>query len=437
MPTQNSRQGRRNVFLLGYDEFHARYLERLPGAETVEFHPLLQSDELVYQHEYRLEDLLNRARRALDEFDGPVDGIITHWDFPTMPMLAILCEERGLPGPSLAAVLKCSHKYWSRLEQHAAAPRCTPDFCAVDPFDRDAAKHLTVDYPFWIKPVTAYSSALGFLVEGETDLERALKEAREQIGRIGEPVDDLLSRLEPPPEVAEVGGKQMIAEALIGGREIAPEGHVHNGQVRVHGLVDVVRDANGKSIERVVYPSKIPDEIQRRTRNVTEIVLRQIGFDNACFNVEFFWDEERDTLRIVEINPRMSQSHSNLFEKVDGTSNHAVAVQLALGQRPDFHHGGGPYDRAAKIWWRHYGSREQRVIRAPGEEDLAALAQRQPDTRVEIEVNEGQQLSELLDQDAYGYVLAELHIGARSDEELDAKYREARELLPFELSEAS
>lgn len=441
-----AQERKKNVFLLGDDEFHRRYLARLELADRVAFHPLLRSDEVVYQESYDVDGLLDRARAVLDRFDGPVDGIITHWDFPALSMLSILCAERGLPAPSLESVLRCSHKYWSRLEQRKVAPECVPDFCAVDPFDPRAHETITLDYPFWIKPVKGYGSALGFRVDDESSLRKALAAAREKIERLGGPVNDLLAKIDLPAEVRGVGGNHMIAESLVGGKELAPEGYVHAGRFHSHGLVDVDLGENGKSLERIFYPSRAPDPVRRRVEEISEAVLGQIGFDNGCFNVEFFWDRDSDRRRdgddgpdggrlwIVEINPRVSQSHSNLFEKVDGTSNHAVAVQVALGEEPHFHHGGGPHRCAAKIWYRRYDGTDAVVKRVPAAEDIERLQARQNDTEVQLVVQPGERLSELLDQDAYSYVLAELHIGAESERELDARFQEARELLPFEFS---
>ncbi len=423
-----------NLFLLGYDRFHARYLEHLHLDRELAFHPLLKSDEVVYQEHYDVDALLDRARQTLDDFDGPVDGIFTHWDFPAASMLAILCAERGLPGPSLEAVLKCSHKYWSRLEQHKTVPESTPNFCAVNPFDDQASQHVTVDYPFWIKPVKGYGSALGFKVDSPRALEQALGRARESIERLGGPVNRLLDRIDLPDEIAGIDGNHMIAEQFVGGNEIAPEGYAYRGAINAHGMFDMVRGQNGKSFERYQYPSTAPESVRQRALETSRKVLEQIGFDNSCFNVEFFWDPDTDRLWIVEINPRLSQSHSNLFEKVDGTSNHAVAVRIALGEEPEFRHGDGPFNYAAKFLHRRYDRTDAVAELIPGPDDLDALKQCQPETKVEIKLQQGMLLSELLDEDAYSYVLAELHIGADSVEGLERKFDQATSLLPFELT---
>src|SRR5690606_20339855 len=61
--------------------------------------------------------LFDAAVSQLDEFPGPIDAIVSYWDFPSSVLHVLLCEHYGLPGPSLESVVKCEHKYWSRLEQ--------------------------------------------------------------------------------------------------------------------------------------------------------------------------------------------------------------------------------------------------------------------------------------------------------------------------------
>lgn len=423
---------RKNVFMLGYDPQHAQHLQHIKDAQRYRLHPLLHAEDLVYREHYDVDAMLDEAREVLRSFSGPIDGIIHHWDFPVADIHAILCREFDLPGPSLEAVMKCSHKYWSRLEQRVAAPENTPDFCGVDPFDDDALESVSLPYPFWVKPVRGYGSALGFRVENAEDFKRAMDAAREGIRRLGEPANRILEYLKLPDEVAEVDGNCMIAEALIGGMEFAPEGYVFQGRCRVHGLIDDVPGRTPGSFLCHEYPSRAPKPVQERAVTVSCRVLEQIGFDQACFNIEFFWDQDEDRLWIVEINPRLSQSHSNLFEKVDGASNHQVAVHLALGEPPEFDHGSGPYRAAAKFYQRRNETSDAVVRRVPGARDLEALERLQPDTIVTIVAQEGARLSEQLDDDEYSYLLSELMIGADDHDQLVKRFEEAVAMLPFE-----
>jgi biotin carboxylase len=424
---------KRNVFILGSDLVHLAHARDIPDAERFAFHELLRAEEVVYLDRYPIDALLDRARAILDAFDGPVDAIIGHWDFPVSVMLPILCAERGLKGPSLQSVLKCEHKYWSRVEQRTVVPECTPAFCAIDPFAERPIDQLRIDFPFWIKPVKAYGSALGFRINDRRDFDRAIEAARKGIRRFGDPFNRILSRVELPEELGGVDGNHLLAEQFVGGREVAPEGYVQNGRFHAHGMIDMVRAPNHKSFLRYEYPSSAPKALRAKAIDAARKVLAQVEFDDGCFNIEFFWDADEDHLWIIEINTRISQSHSYLFRLVDGMSNHEVAIHVALGDRPLFEHGAGRFRHAAKFLHRRFDLADAVVERVPSAEDLACLRARQPHTAVKIALRPGMRLSELKDQEPYSYILAELDIGADSTHDLNVRYREAVDLLPFEL----
>lgn len=423
---------KKNVFILGHDEKHQQDVEDIHGRERINIHSLLHSSELVNRDDnYDIDVLLDKARGILNEAES-VDGIVCHWDFPVTSMHAILCEEYGVPGPSLTALLKCAHKYWSRCEQRKVVPENTPAFCAVDPFDDQALEKITLGYPFWMKPVKGYASMLGFHIRNEQDFKEAIQKTRDVIGRYGDPFNNILHRVDLPKELQGIDGNSMIAEQYITGWEFAPEGYVQHGKCHVHGMVDMVIGPNGKSFERYEYPSTTPESVQTRAAEVTRKVMEYIGFDNGCFNIEFFWNKDTDDLWIIEINPRISQSHSYLFEKVHGISNHEVAIHVALGEVPHLDAPHGPFKRAAKFLHRLYDTENLVATRVPEKPDIEAFQNIQPDTQVYPRVQKGMRLSETKEQDPYSYVLADILIAAQSRDELEEKYRVAAERLPFE-----
>ncbi|MGD8860681.1 MAG: ATP-grasp domain-containing protein [Myxococcales bacterium] len=428
------RERQKNVFVLGADPRHLTDVRHIPDADRFAIHGLLRADELIYLDQYPIDELLDRARAVLDGFEGPVDAIIGHWDFPVSVMVPILCAERGLPAPSLESVLKCEHKYWSRVEQRKVVPEHTPEFCAVDPFAEQPFEQVTLDFPFWVKPVKAYGSALGFRINERADFDRAIEAARRGLRRFGDPFNRILSRVELPEDLGGVDGNHLLAEQLIGGREIAPEGYVQHGVFHAHGMIDMVRAANHKSFLRYEYPSSAPRALQQRAIEAARKTLAQVGFDDGCFNMEFFWNDKQDRLWIIEVNSRISQSHSYLFRLVDGMSNHEVAIHVALGDEPLFEHGAGPFRHSAKFLHRRFDPTDAIVTHVPDDGDLQRLRERQPKTLVKVTVEPGMRLSELKDQDPYSFVLAELDIGATSTHELNQKYEEAVALLPFELT---
>ncbi len=359
----------KNVFVLALTEFQRRELETVRGAENYAFHDLLDYDRLVGPSEFDFDALLDQARAELHSFEGSVDALVAHWDFPTSLLAPILAEELDIPSPSLRSLVACEHKYWSRLEQRASVPECVPAFAAFDPFAEDPLADIDLDFPFWVKPVKSHSSNLGFEIHDEEQFRAAVQQIREEIGGVGDAFQQVLTRLDLPPEIAEVTGTTCLAEQLISGTQAAPEGTMFQGEFHVHGVVDMHKDAAGTSFERLDYPaSSVPPHVQQRMIDLSERYLRHIGFDNGCFNAEFMWDEPNDQLWLVEVNTRISQSHSDLFAKVDGASNHEVAIDIALGVRPEMPHREGHFDVASQCMVFH--DEDAVVVRVPDEQDL-------------------------------------------------------------------
>src|SRR5699024_723944 len=102
----------KNIFVLGLTDVQRRELETVRRAEDYAFHGILDYETLVNTTDLDFEQLMADARAQLDAFDGSIDAIIAHWDFPVSVMTALLAEEHGLPAPSLPSLLKSEHKGW-------------------------------------------------------------------------------------------------------------------------------------------------------------------------------------------------------------------------------------------------------------------------------------------------------------------------------------
>ena len=426
---------KKNIFVLGLTDVQRRELKTVRHAEEYAFHGVLDYDTLVNTTDLDFDQLMHDARAELDAFDGSIDAIIAHWDFPVSVMAALLAAEHSLPSPSLTSLLRSEHKGWSRLEQQKSVPECVPGFALFDPFADDPLASIDLDFPFWVKPVKAHSSALGFKVEDEEDFAEAVTEIREHIGEIGDAFDQVLRRVALPEELEGAGGNSCLAEQFVQGIQAAPEGTMFRGEFNVHGVFDMHKDEAGTSFSRLDYPaSTVPESVQQRMIDLTERYLRQVGYDNGCFNSEFMWDEAEDQLWLIEINTRISQSHSDLFTKVDGCSNHEVAIDIALGQEPQMPHREGDYAVASQMMIFH--DEDAIVTRIPTEQDRAEIERRFPGAVLTLMVEEGDRLSELPGQDSYRFVLGKLYLGADSTEQLLQRYAEITAELPFEFAAA-
>lgn len=427
-----------NVFVIGLDAFNLETLQGLREYGRYRIHSLLSEHQVRRASAYDFEELLAQADAELAAFDGQVDAIVTWWDFPATALVPILCERWDLPGPSLRSVLILENKYWSRVVQRGVARPYVPPFAIFDPADADPLDHVRrrgVEFPFWVKPVKSVASYLGFRVDDEPAFDAAVAAIRDEIHLFGDPFQQALDRVELPPDVDASGGVACIAEGLIGGGQCTLEGYVLDGEVTVYGVVDSIREPNGSTFRSYQYPSRLPLPIQERMIDVARDVVGHAGLDGAGFNMEFFYDDATGHIWVLEVNTRPSQSHFDLFAKVDGASSQRVLLDVAQGRRPRMPRRDGPFGVAGKLFLRHHGP-DGVVRRVPGDAAMAEVGRRFPGTRVSLSVHPGTRLSELAVQEPYSYELGTVLVGAADHDDLARRFTELEELLAVEVEDA-
>lgn len=416
------------VAVVGFEEASRDYFEDRLRTDEVHFVNAISRDEcIIHDPDYPFEERLEAGHTRMEDAD--VHAVITYWDFPASMLTAFLAEREGTPYASTSAVLKCEHKYWFRQEQAKVVD--TPAFASFNPFADDPLSEIGMDYPFWVKPVVGHSSMLGFEIKNEDDFKKALAEIREGIEQMTRPFRYAIEHVDMPQELKDKGTCLCMAEEIISkGEQYTLEGYVRNGKVFVYGVFASVRHPNGHTFSRYQYPAKLEQAIVDRMIETTEKIIGQIGFDGSPFNIEFFHDEDADRLHVVEINSRLSQSHSDLFYKVDGQTHQQIAVNLALDEEPQWKRGEGEFNVAGKCFLRYF--EDAVVTRVPTEADIAKVKAEMPDVRVDSNVGEGTRLSELEEQESYSYEVADIFIGADSEEGLLRKFDRAVELLNYQ-----
>ena len=423
----------KNVFVVGLNDFNHERLKRLRGAENYRFHGVI-APEAVYDTEvFDIAAMLEEATRQLSAFEGSIDAIVGYMDFPVSTMLPILCKRFGVRTTSLESLLKCEHKYWSRQVQREVIAEFIPRFTTFDPFEDDALARISAAglfVPFFVKPVKSSGSRLGFFVASPETFQLAIERLRDEIGLIADPFNTVLEQARLPPDIAAVDGHFCMAEEIIGGWQCTVEGYVHDGEVVSYGIVDSLRYPHVLSFHHYHYPSKLPDPVQASMIELTRTVMTHIGYDDAAFNIEYFWDEFQQRIWLLEINTRISQSHCDLFEKVDGVSNQQVTIDLALGRRPDMPSREGDWAVAAMFFHRVFFG-DAVVTRIPTREEIDALEAEFPGSFIALQVEEGQQLSSLPEQDSYSFALAYVWMGADDETGLLENYESLTARLNF------
>ena len=92
-----------------------------------------------------------------------------------------------------------------------------------------------------------------------------------------------------------------IGEQLIRGVQVTLDGFAFDGEPTIAGVVDSVMFPGTSTFERFDYPSRmIPKPVQARMVDVAERLVRGLGIRQAQFNIELFWDEKSDAIRVIE-----------------------------------------------------------------------------------------------------------------------------------------
>lgn len=322
-----------NLFVIGLDDATLRQLKRLPQAEHCAFHPLLGIDAIRDAAHCDMPELIHDAVDTLAGFTGSVDGIASGRGFPASVLVPILAARFDLPAPSLAAILTCEHRYWSRREQAAVVCDQVPRFSAVDPLADDLSEQIGLKPPYWIKPFESFRADRSFPIHRSRDLGDALAAIRQRESALSEPFRWLLRNFEVPESIADLP-QSFIAEAMVGGTRCTLEGYIQAGEV--HGQIhsDAVQKPGSSASRRADLASPLTQAIEHRTRDIARAVLARIGLDNAPFTIEFLHDKSTDHFWLLEFNPRLSRMQSDLGEPTPTRSRLGIMVDLALGRRP-------------------------------------------------------------------------------------------------------
>lgn len=350
-----------------------------------------------------------------------------HEQFGTLAA-ALIAEELRLPGATPDSILAAQHKIHARRVLQQVAPEANLAFAAFDATD-DATYPVLGDYPLFVKPVKGAFSVLARRVDDPAQLHAHARFGRRErwlIRQLVEPFERVCRRRLPQAGSAY----RMLLE-----QPVAPEtpqfnldGWVHEGRVHALGVVDAIMYPGTQAFMRWEHPSRLAPVVQQRALDVAQRFLGAIGYKHGFFNLEFFYDERDDTLRVIECNPRLAAQFSDLYERVHGTDVHAMAVALALGEDPRQLPRGRPTAGiAASIVYRAFDPRD-RVPRQPTAAQRAALIAGHPDALLFSFAKRGRALARdyrWTGSHRYGIV----HLGAPDREQLRQRCEDASALL--------
>jgi biotin carboxylase len=372
-------------------------------------------------------DVLSFIDQTADRYRGRIDGVMSSSDYPGATVAAAVAQRLGLPGSPPEAVIRSSHKYYSRLAQREAVPQATADFDLV-PVDRVSEAAANIRFPCYIKPVKGAFSIMSRRLDSPAELIAFL--CRPAAHEFTTHYPHIFNQLVRRFTSFDIDGSYFLAEQLLHGQQVTVEGFACRGRVDLLGIVDSVMYPGTNSFARFDYPSSLDAAVQTRMHEIARRVVEHLGLSNSLFNIEMMYDTSRDQIHIIEINPRICGQFADLYQMVDGTNTYEIALALATGGEGVCQPGQGVYRTASSLALRVFNP--ARVARAPSEDEVTAAESAIPGTRVWIECVAGDTLANFeLDEDGHSHRYAVINVGADSREGVMARGEQIQERLSY------
>ena len=204
-----------------------------------------------------------------------VDGILTFGDRPAVAA-AYVARGLGLTYNHPAAVEACRSKLRMReVFRDAGLPGPWFHTVALHPAPEPAL--LGISYPCVLKPMSL--SASQGVIRANT---------REEFVGAAERIRKLLAS----PEISatrEANLDQVIVEGYIPGKEVAMEGLLTDGQLRVLAIFDKPDPLEGPYFEETIYvtPSRLPESQLRDVEGCALDAVRALGLTQGPIHAEF------------------------------------------------------------------------------------------------------------------------------------------------------
>jgi biotin carboxylase len=342
---------------------------------------------------------------------------------------AAISQRLGLPANSVESAAAARNKFRMRdLLARARVPQ--PQFRLFSFTAEPAELARQVEYPCVVKPLSLAASQGVIRADNETEFVAA--------------VTRLAAILESISRDTPSGEQHFLAEQFIPDPEVAVEGLLTRGQLRVLAIFDKPDPLDGPYFEETIYvtPSRLPAAIQREIAAVTADACRALGLIHGPVHAELrlpglgnhksqfpdlksqISNPKSSSPHIIEINPRsIGGLCSRVLRFGTGLSleeliiRHAIDADFAPPERE--HQAAGvmmiPIPRGGKF----QGVRGLESAKAvPGIEDVTISAHR------------GQRLVPLPEGSLYlGFIFAH----GRSPEAVEAALRDAHAALEFQI----
>ncbi len=239
----------------------------------------------------RFDEPEEAAKRIVKQsFVRPVDGLIALGDRPTATA-AHTARALGFAYHSPESVENCRSKLRQReVLRDAGLP--VPGFFSFR-LDKKLEKILPrVQFPCVIKPLRLAASQGVIRANSPEEFQAA-------VARIKDLLESPEVKATREPEL-----DRLLVERYISGAEVAVEGLLTRGKLRILGVFDKPDPLEGPYFEETIYvtPSRLPDEMYDRLLDCAEQTVQALGLTHGPVHAEFRINDEGPW--VLEAAPR-------------------------------------------------------------------------------------------------------------------------------------
>jgi len=334
----------------------------------------------------------------------PIDAVVGV-DDTTAVVAAAISAALGLPHNSVAATSAARNKHRMRelLRKHGVP---VPRFARFSLQEDPAAIAASVAFPCVLKPLALSSSCGVIRADNAAEFGDAFRRVATLLTRLG------------------VASRHLLVEDFVPGAEVALEGLLTRGELRVLALFDKPDPLDGPFFEETIYvtPSRLPAGVQAEIASCASRAARALGLQEGPVHGELRVNERG--VWVIEVAARSIGGRCARTLRFGADMSleelilrHALRMDLPSLERERRPAGVMmlPIPRAG-ILSRVRGQTE--ALNVPGIEELAITAQ------------PGEELVPLPEGTRYlGFLIAR----ADSAEQVEASLREAHRRLEFEI----
>ncbi|GHG49295.1 ATP-grasp domain-containing protein [Streptomyces griseocarneus] len=273
----------------------------------------LAEQQIPLSPERPAEEVYEACRAALAAAPGD-KGVIGFLD-STLPLVARLAEEFGLPGCSPRTLRNLTDKTWAR-ERFAESGVPGPRFRVLDAtVAATADRQAAIDglaFPLIIKPADS-SAGRGVVRAGNAGELDAAWDAAAPFTKAG----------------------SLLAEEELIGEEISVETVTVGGRTVVVACTEKLSTRGDSFVELgQAVPARLDTGLGHEVRDIAAAALKAVGYDHGIAHTEMILTA--DGPRIIEVNPRPAgDCILDLIRLTSGVDVYGIAADLALGRPVD------------------------------------------------------------------------------------------------------